>query len=549
MTSTSPDATYSWLPVAGLSCSDCPTPTTVLSDTIQYIVVVDAEGCVTNTSFMVNAVERPELALPSDTTLCAGEPINLNSANADPNATYTWTSNNPNFTDINNPSPTISPDSTYTYSVVLEKDFCTTLEDEVTIGAVINELTVSPDVDACPFDTVQLSVVSTYEDATYSWEPITNLSCTDCPNPMTFSSDTIQYTINVDADGCLAFAFVTLNTVRMPEVTLPDTSVCLGEPVPLNSINDPVATYSWTSTDPDFTDVNNPTPTATPLVDATYNLVVEKNNCTEEHEGSVEVIEPATLEVDGTMNVCLDDQVELIATAIPASSQDRFDWAPDGAMDAVNAFTADQLGTFRYFVTFSNTCDVITDSIDFVVRDVALVTDDSLQFPEELIGANGCYSEGERFTISVNGLNPQDEVSWVQNGVAIGVGPAIEVQVIQEMEIFQAIVTTQFGCSTTIEKEICVNEAMIDMPNAFTPDSDGFNDYFAPVTLGLYEMPTTFRIWNRFGQLVYDNGNPQGWDGTHKGRLAPSDVYIYHIIVRDFTGEVFEDSGEVTLIR
>jgi len=40
-----------------------------------------------------------------------------------------------------------------------------------------------------------------------------------------------------------------------------------------------------------------------------------------------------------------------------------------------------------------------------------------------------------------------------------------------------------------------------------------------------------------------------GWDGIVNGKLAPSDVYLYHISIRKFTGEIEELQGDVTLIR
>ena len=58
-----------------------------------------------------------------------------------------------------------------------------------------------------------------------------------------------------------------------------------------------------------------------------------------------------------------------------------------------------------------------------------------------------------------------------------------------------------------------------------------------------------FRIYNRWGQLVYDNDTPEtGWDGNVNGNPAPSDVYVYKIVLNLPDGQV-EETGEVTLIR
>jgi gliding motility-associated-like protein len=58
-----------------------------------------------------------------------------------------------------------------------------------------------------------------------------------------------------------------------------------------------------------------------------------------------------------------------------------------------------------------------------------------------------------------------------------------------------------------------------------------------------------FKVWNRWGQLVYENdSNDFGWDGTKDGNPAAVDVYVYSIKYR--FGEIEETlTGELTLLR
>ena len=92
------------------------------------------------------------------------------------------------------------------------------------------------------------------------------------------------------------------------------------------------------------------------------------------------------------------------------------------------------------------------------------------------------------------------------------------------------------------------------VPNAFTPDGDGTNDYFNLIfregnTENDFDI-IEFKIYNRFGNLVYNNDNPQqGWNGFHKGRLAPSDVYVYKISISLEGCPETTLTGDVTLIR
>ena len=56
-------------------------------------------------------------------------------------------------------------------------------------------------------------------------------------------------------------------------------------------------------------------------------------------------------------------------------------------------------------------------------------------------------------------------------------------------------------------------------------------------------------IFNRWGQLVFESGDPDGWDGTFKGEPAPPEVYVYLAKYRFPNGEIREFKGDVTLIR
>jgi len=88
-----------------------------------------------------------------------------------------------------------------------------------------------------------------------------------------------------------------------------------------------------------------------------------------------------------------------------------------------------------------------------------------------------------------------------------------------------------------------------NMPNAFSPNGDGNNDVFK-IANREFEKMTEFKVFNRWGQLVYDGNDPdKGWDGTFKGQPAPMDTYHYiiRLIYPDATEKVFK--GDVLLLR
>jgi gliding motility-associated-like protein len=60
----------------------------------------------------------------------------------------------------------------------------------------------------------------------------------------------------------------------------------------------------------------------------------------------------------------------------------------------------------------------------------------------------------------------------------------------------------------------------------------------------------TFRIYNRWGQLVFQSASlNQGWDGKYKGVLQPMDAYGYSLEVEFSDGTRTTKKGDITLIR
>jgi gliding motility-associated-like protein len=59
-----------------------------------------------------------------------------------------------------------------------------------------------------------------------------------------------------------------------------------------------------------------------------------------------------------------------------------------------------------------------------------------------------------------------------------------------------------------------------------------------------------FRIYNRWGQLVFESGSPYfGWDGKFRGELQPMDSYAYTLLVLFSDGTQVSKKGDITLLR
>jgi gliding motility-associated-like protein len=105
------------------------------------------------------------------------------------------------------------------------------------------------------------------------------------------------------------------------------------------------------------------------------------------------------------------------------------------------------------------------------------------------------------------------------------------------------------GCQVSDQFTVVVlNDAVVMVPNAFTPDGDGLNDYFGPI--GKVPDGYKMQLFNRNGEVVFKSSSiNQKWNGMYKGSLQPTSVFIYLIDYKDLQNKPHQQKGTFTLIR
>lgn len=128
---------------------------------------------------------------------------------------------------------------------------------------------------------------------------------------------------------------------------------------------------------------------------------------------------------------------------------------------------------------------------------------------------------------------------------------AYAVPVRQMPFLVQYVVTDSFGCRSTAQKRIQVYPSCnLAIPNSFTPNGDGLNDFFHPLNAVKAEG-LEFIIFNRWGQVIFKTKDwRQGWNGTINGKLQATGVFVWMLRYtnRD-TKQRIDRKGTVTLIR
>ena len=149
-------------------------------------------------------------------------------------------------------------------------------------------------------------------------------------------------------------------------------------------------------------------------------------------------------------------------------------------------------------------------------------------------------------------------VSWnwnFENGITSSLqtpAPQSYLAIKPTRDVFpRLIVQNNYGCfDTAIQKITLPYSCYIAVPNAFTPNRDGLNDYLYP--LNAYKATDLqFRVFNRVGQMIFETRDwTRKWDGRFKGQGADPGTYVWILTYTDTdTGKKIQKKGSTILLR
>lgn len=148
------------------------------------------------------------------------------------------------------------------------------------------------------------------------------------------------------------------------------------------------------------------------------------------------------------------------------------------------------------------------------------------------------------------GLDYRWEPAKPFRGISGAEGPIVK-GIFLEPTLVTLSVYNQFGCVDTATAFINTKPCCeVFVPNAFTPNGDGNNDYFKPM-LQNGQILVSMQIFDRWGKRVYDNENiKKGWNGNYpNGDPASTNTYMYYIKYTCADGKLYEKRESLTLMR
>ena len=269
------------------------------------------------------------------------------------------------------------------------------------------------------------------------------------------------------------------------------------------------STYNW-SNGSSSEDPNN-------LAAGTYTLIyTDANGCKDTLD--VLITEPKQMlvinkQVNGIK--CYGDTVSSINVAVTGgTSPYTYSWSTGATGTSIN-----NLGVGMYIVT-------IQDSIGCIRKDTTVLSQpDSLYLsiysPLQFDGHNITFANGNDGSIdlTIHGGTTPYAILWSNNSTTedlynIGAG------------LYNVTVIDTNGCRATAS--ITLTEPfMLEMPQGFSPNNDGKNDFF--VVHGIEAYPdNVITIYNRWGNIIYSkNGYKNEWDGnSNSGQALPDATYF-----------------------
>lgn len=536
-TSNRNNVTWQWSPSTALASPFTPStlafPITTTTFTLQTRW---GNNCVANSS--INIPVTP-LAVPNagpDANFCLGQnPVTL-SANG--GTRYNWSPtaglNNPNIA-----NPLASPATTTAYVVSVGVNGCSRTKNDTVLVTVRNKpiIQLTNDTLICVPDSLQINASGV---GTYVWSPNYMISNLNSPNPLVSPDVTTLYKLrHTDLFGCITDDSVLINV--KPVVTVdagPDTSICAGEGYNLRTTGDAVS-YTWIPAN-FLSNPNIKNPFANPPTTQTYNVIANIGKCQSQSAVTIIVAPYPAANAGPDTTLCFGANIQLAA-----SGGSSYSWSPGTFLNNRNIATPvvqAPTTSIRYVVTVRDTLGCtkpINDTI--IVRVIPALQVNAGPSDTSIV-------DGETLQLLGTGAIQYlwSPPRWLNN-TSIANPVAIPLDSIT----YYLTGEDDFGCLGFDSIRVSIYKVDPDMyvPTAFTPNGDGLNDLARPILLGMRSL-NYFRVYNRFGELVYSTTEiGKGWNGIFKGKPQDSATFVWMAEGVTFNGQRKTKKGYVILIR
>lgn len=224
-----------------------------------------------------------------------------------------------------------------------------------------------------------------------------------------------------------------------------------------------------------------------------------------------------------------------------------YDFALDnGAFGSSTTFENLSEGSYSFNIMDDNNC--IFDTISSLTAPDIPV----LFMGDDLVVGLGCDIV---IPVNTNNTNLVD-INWISFDNSLDCDTCLRptANPVNDAQYFLTV-TSIDDCTTMDSINIIVDKVRdVFIPNAFSPDSDGYNDFFFINANKSVTLVKKLQVYSRWGGLVYEvtdvapNDHSTGWDGHLNGKLMNPGVYVWVAELEYLDGEVIQLTGDVTIM-
>ncbi|MBS1643523.1 MAG: PKD domain-containing protein [Bacteroidetes bacterium] len=419
--------------------------------------------------------------------------------------------------------------------------------DTIKVDGVLAGFSFSP-FPACDKGTVTFT--DTSKGAFSTMNPVTwkfhDGSISHDPHPSMTYSGPGTYPVTLFAStntGCQDTFKGSITFYPFPKIDAgPDTTICLSDSATLRPTGGVV--YSWSPAG-SLSCVNCTNPYAFPIINTRYTVVgTDEHGCSNKDTVTVRIRTKTIATASPGTEICSGDTVVL-----EASGGTRYQWIPSTGLDSPNTAHphASPDSTQHYLVVVQlASCIPDTVAVELIVHPTPTVS----------AGADQSIIAGNKVQLQALGSSFITQWLWSPTEGLSCTGCAAPEASPKQSTTYVILASTEYDCRAqdSVHVTVVCDNSQVFLPNAFTPEGNGVNDVFYPRGRGL-KVINYFRIYNRWGELVFERSNmqvddrTQGWDGKKNGKLLSPDIYVYTVDAVCDTGAPIKWQGDVLLLR
>ena len=441
---------------------------------------------------------------------------------------------------------------------------CSCTDRVVPLGG---QATIVQAIGVCGLQSIPLQVDSV-AGSTYTWLTPAGLACSTCtqttytPPPGVQSGDLVTLVLVEKTANCSIQHQFDLQFGGMLGTETADQTICAGESVELQAT--PGGTYVWSG--PGVTNPALATQVLQPFQSGNYTVTVTfTGGCTGQGQVAVTVLPRDSVNL-GVITTCIGRPVEifgemtetpgLYTQALPNTNGCdgvqylRLELTPNETSELRPLCTGTTTMVFdSLFTQAGSICRTFSSAAGCDSTHCVTVT----AVPNPVIPAQDSVIIGLGEEIVLDGPDGFSDYVWLPaTGLSCSDCPDPLAKP-DSTTTYLLVVADDKGCMGSVQYRVLVfppcDPQRLVIPNAFTPNHDGVNDTFSALPLEGLETVLELTIYDRWGEKVYvGTGKSAAWDGTIDGQPAPSDVYVWRMVV-DCNGEKTPVTMEVTLLR